>query len=348
MYLPKFTITPKINTNIAEIERLRVIIEQSKILPSKELILRKRASIEATRSSTGIEGNPLNLHEVERVLSGQKIIASDRFITEVVNYKKSLDLIEKMARINTPFTLADVLAIHAVVMKDLLPVKKIGAFRKTPIYVVDLVGDKELVRYTGPKQETVPSHIEELFSWITNNAGELHPLLVAGILHFEFVSIHPFADGNGRVTRLLTLLYLYRFGYGFRNILVPDSYYYANKQKYYESLNQAKKYDAQRKTDLTPWLEYFIAGILEVVKNISQKVTSVSFVGNNQEVVTLTQEDYQIIDLISTLGRVSIDEVVAAVNLAKRTAQRRLNRLVNAGILIRIGKGPSTKYKIKK
>lgn len=348
MYSPKFIITSRINTQIAEIERLRVIIERSKILPSKELILRKRASIEATRSSTGIEGNPLNIREVERVLSGQKIIASERFITEVVNYKKSLDLIEKMAQKNVPFSLTDVLAIHAVVMKDLLPKEKTGTFRKTPIYVVDLVGNKELVRYTGPKAQVVPSYIEELFKWIADEAGELHPLLVAGILHYEFVSIHPFADGNGRVTRLLTLLYLYRSGYAFRNVLVPDSYYFANKQKYYKSLNRARKYNDQRTADLTPWLEYFITGICEEVKNISQKITSVSFVGDSREVVTLTQEDYQIIDLISTLNRVSIDEIVSAINASKRTVQRRLLRLVNAGILVRIGKGPSTQYQIKK
>ena len=336
------------NTQIAEIERLRVTVERSRILPSKELVLRKRASIEATRSSTGIEGNPLTIREVELVLSGQKIIASERFIAEVVNYKKSLELIEKRAQSNSPISIKDALAIHAVVMKNLLPKKKIGIFRKTPIYVVDLVGGKEIVRYQGPKPEAVSFLLEELFGWLVCDNRQLHPLLAAGILHYEFVSIHPFADGNGRVTRLLTLLYLYQYGYAFRKVLVPDSYYFADRQKYYESLNRALEYNDQRKADLTPWLEYFINGIHEAVKNISQKITIVSVADGNREVITLTQEDYLIIDFVSTLGRVTIDEIVTAVKISKRTAQRKLLRLVKAGLLARVGKGPSTKYQLKK
>lgn len=336
------------NTQIAEIERLRVIIERSRVLPSKELVLRKRASIEATRSSTGIEGNPLNIRDVERVLSGRKIIASDRFITEVINYKKSLNLIGKKAQGNKQLSSKDTLDIHNIVMKDLLPKNKTGVFRKTPIYIVDLDGDKEIVRYTGPEPKIVSSCVEELFEWVAGGAKNLHPLLVAGILHYEFVSIHPFTDGNGRVTRLLTLLYLYQSGYAFRKVLVPDSYYFANKQNYYDSLNRARGYQDQRNADITPWLEYFITGIHEVVKNISQKIVSVSLANNDREIVTLTEDDYQIIDFISTLGRVTIDEIVSAIKVPKRTAQRKLLRLVNAGILVRIGKGPSTQYLQKK
>jgi Fic family protein len=348
MYSPRFTITPQMNTQIAEIERLREVVGRSRILPTKEVVLRKRASIEATRSSTGIEGNPLSVHEVELVLSGQKIIASERFITEVINYKKSLELIEKRAKNDTPLSVKDILSVHAAVMKNLLPKTKIGAFRKTPVYVVDLVGGKEIVRYQGPKPEAVPSLVEELLEWLLHDKGHLHPLLIAGILHYEFVSIHPFADGNGRVTRLLTLLYLYRSRFAFRNVLVPDSYYFKDRQKYYESLNRARKYGDQRKADLTPWLAYFIEGLHEAVKNISQKITAVSLPEGNREVITLTQEDYQIIDFISTFGNTSVDEIVSAVKISKRTVQRRLLRLVKTGLLIRIGKGPSTEYQLNK
>lgn len=348
MYSPRFTITSQINSKIAEIERFRVLIERSNILPAKELVLRKRALIEATRSSTGIEGNPLNIQEVEQIFLGKKITASDKFITEVVNYKKSLDFIEKRVRKNAPISLIDALTIHGMVMKDLLPKNKSGVLRKSPIYIVDIIGNKEIVRYTGPKPEIVSSCLEDLFKWLTGGTKQIHPLLVAGIFHYEFVSIHPFTDGNGRVTRLLTLLCLNQLGYAFRNILTPDGYYFANRQKYYDSLRQAQKYSDQRKADLTPWLEYFITGIHEVVKNICQKILAVSITEDNQKVVTLTQDDYQIIDYVSTFKRVTVDEIVLAVNLPKRTTQRRLWRLVNIRVLARIGRGPSTQYTLKK
>jgi len=204
------------------------------------------------------------------------------------------------------------------------------------------------VRYQGPKSEAVPFLLKELFGWLARDKKQLHPLLAAGILHYEFVSIHPFADGNGRVTRLLTLLYLYQCGYAFRKVLVPDSYYFADRQKYYKSLNRAWEYNNQRKADLTPWLEYFINGIHEAAKNISQKITIVSVTNSSHEVITLAEEDYQIIDFVSTLGLVTIEEIVTAVKIPKRTAQRKLLRLVKLGLLARVGKGPSTKYQLKK
>ena len=139
MYVPRFTITPQINTEIAHIERLRAMVDRSRILPTKEVVLRRRAAIEATRSSTGIEGNPLNIHEVGLVLSGQKISASERFITEVVNYKKALSYVEKRSQSQSPIHVGDILTLHMRTMKGLLPTAKIGSFRKTPIYIVDLV-----------------------------------------------------------------------------------------------------------------------------------------------------------------------------------------------------------------
>ncbi len=345
MYKPRFSITPRMNSQIAEIERFRLLVERSIILPTKEVVLRRRALVEATRSSTGIEGNPLNIKEVEMVLAGKQVSASDRFITEVINYKKSLDIIEQLAKNNSRFHLGDILGLHRTVMKHLLPSSKIGIFRKTPIYVVDFVNGKEVVRYEGPKAETVQSLIKDLLEWLIGEKDPIHPLLKAGILHYEFVSIHPFADGNGRITRLLTLLYLYQTGYGFRKVLVPDSYYFENRPKYYASLNQARTYDAQRGADLTLWLEYFINGLHTVAKDITEKITSVAHMDDHRDTITLTQDDYQIIDYISTVGKAAIDDIILTAKLSRRTAQRRLSRLVAAGVLIRNGKGPSTMYK---
>lgn len=348
MYTPRFTISPQINLQIADIEAQRVLIERSKILPSKEIVLRKRASAEATRSSTGIEGNPLSIHEVELVLSGQKIAASGRFITEVVNYKKALEHIEKRAQKNTPLSAQDALSIHAIVMKNLLQSSKIGALRKTPIYIVDVMNKQEIMRYEGPAATKIKTHLDDFFEWMQQGQGKLHPILISGIFHYEFVSIHPFADGNGRVTRLLTLLYLYQCGFGFRNILVPDSYYFADRHAYYSALNNAKKYISQSKADLTAWLEYFVYGMHQVVSDISRKISVVSLPEHSPDVVTLSEEDYQIIEFITSVQKADIERIEKAVNLPKRTVQRKLQRLVKVGILARIGKGPATVYQVRK
>lgn len=335
------------NTNIAEIERFRLLVERSHILPTKEAVLRRRAAIEATRSSTGIEGNPLSTGEVERVLAGKKVSAADRFIMEVVNYKKSLGIVERLAQTDDRFSLRDILRLHAAIMKELLPPAKIGTLRKTPIYIVDLVGRKEVVRYEGPEPEDVAALIDDLLVWLHEDEDQIHPIIKAGIFHYEFVSIHPFADGNGRVTRLLTLLYLYQRGYAFRKILVPDTYYFEDRPRYYRALSQARTYAAQRTADLTLWLEYFIDGIHVAARDITEKITSVSVAGDRRSTVTLTQEDYQIIEFVSGMGKVTVEDIVSSVGVPKRTAQRRLSRLVTAGLLIRTGKGPSTAYQVK-
>lgn len=348
MYTPRFTITPQINSQIADIEAQRVLIGRSKILPSKEIVLRKRASIEAARSSTGIEGNPLSIHEIELVLSGQKIAASERFITEVLNYKKALEYMEKRALENTPLFIQDALSVHAIVMNNLLQQNKIGVLRKTPIYIVDVVNKKEIMRYEGPEPKNVGTLLDDLFEWMKQMQGKLHPLLIAGIFHYEFVSIHSFADGNGRVTRLLTLLYLYQCGYGLRNILVPDSYYFSDRLRYYSALNNDKKYVRQTKADLTSWLEYFIAGMHQAVTDIARKVSVVSLPEKAHNIVILSEEDYQLIEFISNVQKAGIEEIETAIHMPKRTVQRRLQRLVQVGVLARIGKGRATEYQLRK
>lgn len=348
MYTPRFTITPKVNSQIADIEAQRVVIERSKILPSKEIVLRKRASVEAARSSTGIEGNPLSIQEVELVLSGQKIAASERFVTEVVNYKKSLEYIEKLAQRNSILSVQDALSVHAIVMHNLLQDNKIGTVRKTPIYVVDIINKKEIVRYEGPDAKHVEKLLDDLFTRMKQMQGNLHPLLIAGIFHYEFVSVHPFADGNGRVTRLLTLLYLYQCGFGFRNILVPDSYYFSDRTRYYSALHNDKQYVRQRKADLTVWLEYFIQGMQQVVSDILRKITIVSLPEETHDTVTLSEEDYQIIEFISSIQKANIQAIETVMRMPKRTLQRKLYWLVHVGILVRNGKGRATTYHLKK
>lgn len=348
MYKPKFTITPEINSQIAEIERIRTIVERSHILPTREVVLRQRAAIEATRSSTGIEGNPLTEKQVAMVLSGQKINASERFITEVVNYKKALGYIEKQKNDRSAITVKDTLAMHRIVMENLLPPDKVGRFRKTPIYIVDIKNGKEIMQYQGPESDRISGLISDLFDWLSHEITGLHPLLAAGLLHFEFVSIHPFSDGNGRVTRLLTLLYLWQRAYDFRGVLVPDTYYFSDRSRYYAALNQGKNYTGRRNADVTPWLSYFIEGFLAVAQDLQDKVAVAGFSESKTSVVTLTPEDYQILHAVANFGRIGINDIISATHIAKRTAQRQLKYLTGHSLLSRIGKGPSTQYVLQK
>jgi len=344
MYQPRFTITSEINNNIAQIERIRAAVEASRILPKEEIILRYRALIDAVHSSTSIEGNPLDIKQVEEVLAGKLAQASKRAILEVQNYKRALDWIEQRLQVKKPISVADILKLHSITMDGLLPDEKVGKFRSGPIYVVDVHGKEEKIRYTGPESKKLLNLYQELFTWIQSVENSLHPILAAGILHYEFVSIHPFADGNGRVTRLITLFFLRKNGYGFRNVLVPDVYYLQNRLDYYRALNQAKVYSEQRIADLTPWLAYFVSGIYEAAKELEHDISLIKLTSKNGKTFRLSRQEIKVLDFAHQMGQVTLIDVLDILEIPKRTAQRRLAGLVKKNLLKSQGAGKNIFY----
>ncbi|OGY10926.1 MAG: hypothetical protein A3A58_02980 [Candidatus Blackburnbacteria bacterium RIFCSPLOWO2_01_FULL_41_27] len=346
MYTPKFTLTPKLTNWIAQIEAVKQKIDRSNILPEKEIALRYRAAIESAHSSTSIEGNPLNEKQVKAALAG-KLNAWEKRVIEVVNYKKAWDWILKRNKRQSKITIRDILKLHALVADQLLPENKIGKLRPGPIYIVDIIDGKDVVRYTGPEASEVKSLLVELSDWLNKEKNTLHPVLVAGILHYEFVSIHPFSDGNGRVTRLLVKLLLDLLNYDFRGCLVLDTYYWQNTNRYYQNLNQAKKYRDQTKIDLTNWLSYFIEGFYLVAKDLERKIEVVGITGQEQT-IRLNDNEMQILEFTQQFGQISLKDVLEILQVPERTAQRRLKNLVIKDLLKAEGRGKNTHYILKK
>lgn len=344
MYVPKFIITPQVTNDIAEIEGIRTLVDQSKILPEREIALRYRATVEAVHSSTTIEGNPLSKQQVEAVLAGKEVAQTEYAITEVKNYKKALDWLDERRQQRDPISINDILKLHKLTMGGLLPKEKTGKLRPGPVYIVDILGKEERVRYIGPEANALEKLLSELFEWLYKDATQLHPVLTASILHFEFVSIHPFSDGNGRVTRLLTMLYLSQRGYGFKDVLVPDIYYLEHRLEYYNALNQAKTYAEQRIADLTPWIAYFVKGFLSVAKEVKTAVMIAEIPKHGSKIIRLSRQEILLLDYVKQLGSLSLEETLDILNIPRRTAQRRLKELVEKGLLKLGGSGKNTVY----
>lgn len=346
MYKPKFTITPLINNQIAQIEAIRQKIDHANILPTQEIALRYKAAIESTHSSTSIEGNPLDSNQVQKALEG-KMNAWEKRVIEVVNYKKAWDWVIKRSKKANPITIKDILHIHSLVMKDLLPSEKIGQIRPGSIYIVDIVKKQEILKYTGPNQKIIPKLIDNLLGWLSSNYDVLHPTLLAGIFHYEFVSIHPFSDGNGRVTRLLVKLLLDSLGYDFRGSLVLDSYYWQNTSLYYQSLSQANKYSLQTKSDLTPWLTYFVTGFQDVVQDLGRKINLLHTL-KSINTLRLTESEIEIIDYVNQFGDISLRDAINIIRKPIRSIQRLLQSLVKKTLLIKVDLGKNTHYSINR
>lgn len=350
MIEPKYTITNEILVRISRIEELKGSIKAYRLLPEREAFIRKRATVESTHSSTSIEGNPLNLKQVEKVLSSPYASLSKEQYAEieVKNYKKSLDWISRRKLEKTPFCLKDILKLHSIITDSLLDETRTGKLRKYPVYIVNQNGE---TIYDGPAPEDVKPELESLFSWLRKVDHHVHPVIVAGIIHYMLASIHPFADGNGRTARASVSLYLSLCDYDFRESLVLDSYYAVDKKAYYDALKtvQSRTYSAAKVADLTPWLDYFTEGFLASVETLMVELQALAIVQDDIVPRRLSRDESDIISYVVEFGSINLSEAQEILpELSRRTVQRKLSNLVSEGYLVTEGDGPTIKYVAKR
>lgn len=350
MFEPKYTVTPQTLANMTEIAEIKAVVERSRVLPLNEAQLRRQAILRMAHTSTSIEGNPLAEFEVGKVLEGKAVRASKKDILEIENYYQALKLLDQLSKSKDPLTLPEILKLHQIVIGGLVEKNKVGKFRPGDVYVLDDLGKgREMLRFKAPPASQVSRLIDDLLDFLKKSKKEgVHPVIRAAMLHLQFVTIHPFTDGNGRVARLLTQLQLYRDGWDFRKILVLEDYYNKDRMSYYkaENLVQGAKYEENM--DFTSWLEYFTTGFLIEARKALEQIQSIGFgkVSKRSEQIFLDRDEIQIMDFLSTTGRVSSGDVLDILKVAKRTAQLKLKQLIDKGLLRQNSKGPTTYYTI--
>lgn len=348
MFEPVYSITSTILSRISEIAGIKAAIERSRVLPLNEAQLRRQAILRMAHTSTSIEGNKLAQFEVGKVLEGKTVRAPQKDILEVESYYKALKLLDELSKVKNSISEKEILTLHKAVIDGLVDKEKVGKYRPSDVYVLDdLGGGREILRFKAPPVTQVKKLTDELLNFLKNSKKDtIHPIIRAGILHLQFVSIHPFTDGNGRVARLLTQLQLYRDGWDFRKILVLEDYYNRDRMSYYKAENLAQGAKYQEDMDFTPWLEYFTTGFLVEARKALEQVQSIGFgkASKKSEQIFLDHDELQIMDFLTTTGRVTSEDVVDILKLAKRSAQLKLKGLVDKKLITSQGKGPSTYY----
>jgi len=347
MFSPKYTISNQILTQLSEIAEIKALVGRLTLLPEREVFLRRAAVIKMAHTSTSIEGNELQEYQVAQVAEGRKINAEEEQIREVKNYLLALREIDKLSESNSNFDTSDILEIHQKVIEGLTGKEKAGIFRLGPVYIVNILLDgQEEVVYTPPKAPEVSKLINDLINWLGENS-DIHPILRAGLFHYQFETIHPFPDGNGRTGRLMTLLFLYQSGWDFKKILVLEDYYNRNRKAYYQALQTGETYKDRQKAGLSGWLEYFVAGFLYEAKRVKDQVLSLSGIGDLMATRNnLDKDELQIVDFVVTMGQITSSDVVDILNVPKRTAQAKLKGLEDIKVLAKMGAGPTTYYVI--
>lgn len=348
MFQPDYKITDKIVNMLTDIAEAKSVIERARLLPKQELRLRRQALIRMSHSSTAIEGNVLNRKEVEAIVANKKIDAPDRDVYEVKNYLNALRYIEQVMKTKKPITEKVVLKIHYLVTDKTMVESSSGHFRKGLVYVVKKhFGGRKEVIYTGPDAKLVPGLMADLLAWVEVGEKEnISPVIVAGVIHQQIAAIHPFNDGNGRTARALATLVLYQRGYDFRRLFALEDYYNTDRPAYYAAINVGKNWETRR-TDFTPWLQYFVEGFKEEIGQVKHSVMSLSVKKMDADIdsqIYLDKEQVTILDFLDTMHKIAVSDVVDILHCPKRTAQLHLQKLKKLKMIKQVGKGRASKY----
>jgi len=304
MYSPKFTISNNILRNIGIIEASKEVIDHAPLLPYYEKQFREDALVRTVHYGTHIEGNELNLTQAEKVLAGHDVVARDRDIQEVINYRKTMDFISESRIVNqeSGITEETIRKIHKLTVDKVLSPEKCGEYRKTQVVIKN--NQTGLVSFRPPEANIVGSQIKDLLAFIESSQNQdIHPILESGIVHYELVRIHPFVDGNGRVARALSTLILFMQGYDIRKFFSLEEYFDKSASDYYAALQSVEKENG----DLTKWLEYFTQGLAIELSKIKEKVEKISIDGKLREKLggkplLLSDRQLKIIEYIQKTG----------------------------------------------
>jgi Fic family protein len=207
MYSPKFTISNALLRNVGIIEAAKQVIDHAPLLPFYEKKFQKDALVRAVHHGTHLEGNDLNLNQAEKAMFGETVVARERDIQEVINYRKVVEYIGSLPE-NIDVTEDLIKKLHKLTVDKLLDESRCGVFRSTQVVIKNSLSGE--VSFRPPAAVAIPYQLKELLAFInTTTVDTLHPVLKSGIVHYEFERIHPFVDGNGRVGRALSLFHLF-------------------------------------------------------------------------------------------------------------------------------------------
>ena len=326
---PHFTITHAMTQGLAQIERARGFLEAAQLSEKWVRQMSERALLLEAHHTTHIEGTRLTLDQAELLLAGQSVPQADvNDVRELLNYRDAFHLVSEYLDSGAPITEGLVREIHRRLVVGVRGEQaRPGEYRLAQNYIVNSL-TREII-YTPPSSGDVPDLMRELVSWL-NEPGEVHPVLVSGIAQFQLVHIHPFLDGNGRTSRLLSTLCLYRAGYDFRRLFTISEYYDRDRTAFYEALQTVR----ERDMDLTGWLEYFVAGLATQLAEVTERGRQAIQVDIfTREYGLNARQDIAMRHLVQhgALTIQSFEALVPGVN--RRTLQRDLKALLDKGLV---------------
>ncbi|MFV2040765.1 MAG: Fic family protein, partial [Candidatus Hydrothermarchaeales archaeon] len=343
-FKPKYRITDKTANNLTKIERVRGFLEAAQLKDSWVAGMQSHALIIESHHSTHIEGTELTLEQAKEILADKRVEGvKEKDEVELKNYRAALEAISQQLGKEEPIIEDQIKEIHQTIVKGVRGGEYTpGEYRTTQNYIINSATGE--IIYTPPKAAFVKDLMKELVEWI-NQPKDISPIILASIAQFQFVHIHPFADGNGRTARLLSTLVLYKTGYDFKRLFSLSEYYDRDKPSYYNAIQSVR----ENNMDLTGWLEYFTEGLKTQLTEVQEKgklvITKEALVEKAKD-FKLNERQQRILLYLVEEKRASVEEIRQRFNFVRRTVQRDFSKLVELGFVKEIAKSKTdpTRY----
>ena len=333
---PRFTITNAIAAHLTAIERARGFLEAATLSEAWVKRMSQRALLLEAHHTTHIEGTQLTIEQAEQAWSGQSVRADDDDVRELLNYRAAFQLVSESLGQGDVITEGLIREIHKRLVAGVRGESgQPGRYRTVQNFVANSA--TKAIVYTPPPPQDVPPSMQDLVAWLHQDSG-IHPVLVAGIAQFHLVHIHPFVDGNGRTSRLLSTLCLYRSGYDFKRLFTLSEFYDRDRSRFYRAIQGVR--DAGM--DLTGWLEFFTEGLAIQLHEIKER----GVIAIRTDVVAreqgLTQRQADVLDLLVAHGRLTMGQLATHFpDINRRTVQRDMKVMTDKGLAREIGTGPT-------
>jgi Fic family protein len=340
-------IEPEMLDIIAELDEFKGAWRAlSTLAPERLSALRRVATIESIGSSTRIEGSKLSDQDVEKMLSNVEIRSFEtRDEQEVAGYAGVMETIFASWSV-LPLTENHVRQLH----RDLLRYstkdeRHRGDYKKLDNHVeaFDANGKSVGIVFQTASPFDTPRLMAELIAWTTEALSNrtLHPLLVIAAFVVVFLEIHPFQDGNGRLSRALTTLLLLRAGYAFVPYSSLESVIEQSKDTYYLALRRTQKTTRSKKPDWQPWVMFFLRALQQQKRRLESRVER-----EKKILGQLPELSLRICELTKERGQVKVEDIIRATGAARGTVKDHLNHLMKGGYLVPHGKGKGTRYSL--
>lgn len=338
-------ITPELLTLIAEIDEFKGAWRALGTLAPERLgALRRVATIESIGSSTRIEGSKLSDRDVERLLANLEIKKFDtRDEQEVAGYAEVMETIFSSWQ-HIPITENHLKQLHRDLLKHSEKDERHrGEYKSLPnsVAAFDEHGRQIGIVFETATPFDTPRLMAELVTWLkeARELRRLHPLLIVAIFVVVFLEIHPFQDGNGRLSRILTTLLLLQAGYAYVPYSSLESVIEQNKEGYYLALRQTQGTIRTASPNWQPWLLFFMRVMSQQKDRLAKKVEREKLV-----LAALPDLAVQIVDHARQHGRVSMGDVIKITGASRNTLKEHFRRLVEQGHLAQHGSGKGTWY----